>query len=226
MRVVLERLRDRAVGLRQGPLGRVRAASASGRASAATRNPCASAPSGNEPASQPAHTTPPAPAEKAPRCSRSPHDAHDGELGREPGGQQQLQAEGERLRAAAARRLARRAARARGRAGCRRAGSARRVEQAQHRLAGLGGALERRAARAAPAWAWTVSAGVTVHSSPRPSCSTSRRGRAARAGRRSATSAAARPWRPRRSARARACRGAGCGRPRRSGSSAGRSLRS
>jgi hypothetical protein len=103
-----------------------------------TRNACASSLSGNEPASQPGQTIPPAAAENAPRCSRSPHDAH------EAGGQQQLHPERERLGAHGGlrhrveqRQLVREQV-VGGPVGLAR------VEQPQDGVAGLGGALERR----------------------------------------------------------------------------------
>ena len=151
VRVVLERLGDRPVGLRQRRLRAPAGASASGLASAVTRKRCASSPSGNEPASQPAQTTPPALGEKPPRCSASPQAAHDGQLGREARRQQQLEAERERLGAAGGRGARRRAAPARGRAGCRRAGWTRssRAAAAPPRRPGWR-ARARRAARAGP----------------------------------------------------------------------------
>ena len=178
VRVVLHRLGDRAVGLRQSALGGASGASASGRASAVHQEARAPpAPSGNEPASQPAHTTPPALGEKAPRCSASPQAAHDGQLGREAGRQQQLEAERERLGAARRAPAARRAARARCRAGCRRAGWARwsRAAAAPPRTPARR-ARARRGARAGAAWAWTrvgladraELAAALVHHQPHP----------------------------------------------------------
>ena len=99
--VVVERLRDaRASRRSRGPLGAARArsgcgASASGEPSAPVRNSCASWPSGKPDASQAPHTTPPAAPENDVRWSASPHDAHAGELRREAGGEQELEAKGE-----------------------------------------------------------------------------------------------------------------------------------
>ena len=75
--------------------------SASGLASASTRKRWAAASSGNEPASQLAHTTPPALAEKAPRCSRSPQEAQLASSGMKPAASRSLS-----LKASACARLA------------------------------------------------------------------------------------------------------------------------
>ena len=60
-------------------------------------NACASSSSGKALASQAPQTTPPAAPEKPTRCSRSPQAAQPARLRREAGGEQQLQAEGERV---------------------------------------------------------------------------------------------------------------------------------
>ena len=83
MRVVLERLADRTVDLAERAIGGVRVLRERPR-QRVTRNRCASGPSANEPASQPGHTTPPALALKAPRCSRSPQAAQAASSGAKP----------------------------------------------------------------------------------------------------------------------------------------------
>ena len=111
--VVLERLRDRALGLAQRALRGARRAAASGRPSASTMNRCASGESSKPPRSHAAQTTPPAAPEKPDQALRLAAARAGGELGGEPGRQRQLEAEGERRgrpggaipRAVAARRL-------------------------------------------------------------------------------------------------------------------------
>ena len=98
--VVLERLGYRSIRLRERAIAAPAAPRRAAWPARRTRNAWASSPSGNEPASQLAQTTPPALAENAPRCSASPHAAHEAELRHEAGGQQQLQPERQRLRAA------------------------------------------------------------------------------------------------------------------------------
>ena len=123
--------------------GEASGASASGCPSAATRKSCASWSSGKALASQAAHTTPPAAPEKPTRCSLLAARRAGGELRREAGGQQQLEAEGERVGAGGAGGLAVEQRELVGEqvvdAGVRVAV----VEHARHGLAGAGGAVER-----------------------------------------------------------------------------------
>jgi len=88
VRVVLQRLGDRALGLAQGAIGGARG----GRQRLAQRsimNLCASGDSSNAPRSQAAQTTPPAAPEKAasppaPAASTSPQRAHEASSGANP----------------------------------------------------------------------------------------------------------------------------------------------
>ncbi len=233
VRVVLERRRDRALDLAE----RRRAAPAgppSARApSASAMKPCASSRSGNEPASHAAHTTPPAAPEKPTRCSRSPQLAQAPSCGASPAASSSF-----RRNASAP---------APGRPSPGRSPAAVRVEQRQlaaqqveHARVRLGG-LEQpphrvaRARRRVQRARVAAQARVARRSSARPSPSAARRalraarcagGRTAPGARRSGCARAARPSRSRPRARGAACTGAGCGRPRRSASSAAPPLRS
>ena len=151
--------RDRPLGLAQRALGCGRAPRPAAAPSASTRNAWASSSSGKADASHALHTTPPAAPEKPPRCSRSPHDAQADELRREPGGEQQLEPEGELVGARRARPGRRRAARARCRAGGRPRGAGRRSRTGARRRRRRGRGVERRAPSSRRrAWAATVSA--------------------------------------------------------------------
>ena len=226
VRVVLERLEDRPLGL-----GAARAATrrapppAGGRAPRpGTRAP--PPPSGNALASHAAHTTPPAAPENPTRCSRVAAARARRQLRREARREQQLEAERERVGRASRAPARRRAARA----GCTSrlktpwCGSLG-LEQPRDRVARARRAVERARVLAQPRMGIDASPPpVTVSSSLRPSWSTScsaeeRLQPTAEARLR----AAARPWRSRPAARAAGCTGAGCGRPRRSASSAARS---
>ena len=96
---MLDRLEDRPLGLgERARLGGRRLGERA--AEAATRKSWAAWSSPNAPASQAVQTTPPAAPEKPARCSRSPQEAQAASCGREAGGEQQLEAEGERVGAA------------------------------------------------------------------------------------------------------------------------------
>ena len=93
--MVLERLRDRALGLAQSARAGDRGW-ASGRPSASTMNSCASPDRGNPPRSHEAQTTPPASPEKPTSSPASPQRAHEASSGANPAAKRQLQPEGER----------------------------------------------------------------------------------------------------------------------------------
>ena len=186
-----------------------------------TRAPPGSA--GTSPPRRRAHTTPPAAPENPLRCSRLAARGARGELRREAGGEQQLEAEGELVGVPGALRIGCRAARARCRAGCRRRDAARRCRTAarpRRRRERRCRAPRRRSRRRG--WPATVSAAVTVSRSLRPSWST-------RLSRKKGSRRPPKRLRARRtplaiapSGRAAGYTHAGCGRPRRSAASAAR----
>ena len=163
MGVVLGGLADRPLGLAQRPLGCLRGACASGRPSAPTRNAYASSSSGNAAASQALQTTPPAAAEKPLQVLALAAARARAQLRDDPGREQQLEAERERVGGAGA--WPPSASQQRQLVGEQREHLGMRVvglEQPRDRIAGARGGVERRGALAQPRAASIVSTPVTV----------------------------------------------------------------